>query len=181
MDNEYADVNDIPGNIVTQPYMFEPPQRPNNQESSEESDNGDEDDQRDRRINTFWCECGACQSMRTVAECVCCVETQAVNFMRESSDLECITHHQTFIDNCLNVRVLEVSLHDYIQRDGPLDDNEPIHEVYRHIAYRRFVLWIWHKLGKGNRKVLPACVVSRIRQSFPSETYTGFQYPRPDS
>ena len=54
MDNEYADLNDIPGNIVIQPYMFEPPQRPNNQESSEESDNGDEDDQRDRRINTFW-------------------------------------------------------------------------------------------------------------------------------
>ena len=51
MDNEYADVNDIPGNIVIQPYMFEPPQRPNNQESSEESDNGDEDDQQDRRIN----------------------------------------------------------------------------------------------------------------------------------
>ena len=43
MDNEYADLNDIPGNIVIQPYMFEPPQRPNNQESSEESDNGDED------------------------------------------------------------------------------------------------------------------------------------------
>ena len=41
-----------------------------------------------------------------------------------------------------------------------------VHRVYRHIAYRRFVLWIWHKLGKGNRKVLPACVVSRIRQSF---------------
>ena len=26
MDNEYADVSDIPGNIVIQPYMFEPPQ-----------------------------------------------------------------------------------------------------------------------------------------------------------
>ena len=70
----------------------------------------------------------ACQSMMTLAECVCCVETQAVNFIRESSNLECITDHQTFIDNCLNVQVLEVSLNDYIQRDRPLDDNEPIHE-----------------------------------------------------
>ena len=61
MDNEYADLNDIPGNIVIQPYMFEPPQRPNNQESSEESDNGDEDDQRDRRINTFWLVFKVCQ------------------------------------------------------------------------------------------------------------------------
>ncbi|XP_078322312.1 uncharacterized protein LOC144622019, partial [Crassostrea virginica] len=111
-------------------------------------------------LSLLRCECGACQSMGTLAECVCCVETQAVNFIRESSDLECITHHQTFIDNCLNVRVLEVSLHDYIQRDGPLDDNEPIYEVYRHIAYRRFVLWIWHKLGKGNRKVQDKAVIS---------------------
>ena len=79
-------------------------------------------------LSLLRCECGVCHSMRTKAECVCCVETQAVNFIRESSDLECITHHQMFIDNCLNVRVLEVSLHDYFQRDGPLDDNEPIYE-----------------------------------------------------
>ena len=57
MDNEYAEVNDIPGNIVIQQYMFEPPQRPNNQERSEESDNGDKDDQPDSRINTFWLAC----------------------------------------------------------------------------------------------------------------------------
>ena len=56
-----------------------------------------------------------------------------------------------------------------------------VYSVYRYIAYRRSVLWICHQLGKGNRKVLPACVVSRIRQAFPSETCTGFQYPRPDS
>ncbi|XP_061166764.1 P2X purinoceptor 7-like [Saccostrea echinata] len=182
MDNEYTDIDDIPGNINIQPYMFEPPPRPNVQESSEESDYGDEHDHGHRRLNTFWCECGSCQQMGTITECVCCVELPAINTsFRESSDLECITHHQTFIDNYLNVRVLEVSLHDYIQREGPLDDNEPIHEVYRHIACRRFVLWIWHRLGKGNRKVLPACVVSRIRHTFPFETYVGFQYPRPDS
>lgn len=41
---------------------------------------------------------------------------------------ECITEHETFRDNCLNARVLEVSLHEYIQREGPLDDNEPSNE-----------------------------------------------------
>lgn len=51
--------------------------------------------------------------------------------------------------------------------------------VYRHIAYRRFVLWIWHRLGRGNRKILPACVVAKIRSVFPSEQYTGFRYPQP--
>lgn len=39
-----------------------------------------------------------------------------------------LLHHQTYIDNCLNIRVLEVSIYDYIQSDGPIDDNEPIKE-----------------------------------------------------
>lgn len=35
--------------------------------------------------------------------------------------------------------------------------------VYRHIAYRRFVLWIWHRLGRGNRKIIPGCVVTKMQ------------------
>ena len=27
------------------------------------------------------------------------------------------------------------------------------------------------------RKVLPSCVVSKIRNQFPSESYTGFKFP----
>lgn len=61
-------------------------------------------------------------------ECTCCAEFPLVDQIRESSELECITDHETFRDNCLNARVLEVSLHEYIQREGPLDDNEPINE-----------------------------------------------------
>ena len=74
------------------------------------------------------CECGSCEVMKTRAECVCCVEITATDHIRESCDLECITQHQSFIDNCLNVRVLEVSMYDFIQREGPLDDNEHINE-----------------------------------------------------
>ena len=63
--------------------------------------------------------------MGTTAECTA---ISAVDNIRDSSDIKCITHHQTFIDNCLNLRVLEVSLYVYIQSEGPLDDNEPINE-----------------------------------------------------
>lgn len=180
MEDVFSDVDEIPENLNIQPYMFEPPVQINNdhiaQESSGESD--DEvrgNDQLDRRANTIWCECGSCEVMETTMECTCCAEFPLVDQIRESSELECITEHETFRDNCLNARVLEVSLHEYIQREGPLDDNEPMNEVYRHIAYRRFVLWIWHRLGRGNRKVLPACVVTAIRRTFPSENYTGFR------
>ena len=58
--------------------------------------------------------------MRTKTECVCCVEMPAVNCLRD--DLECITHHPAIVENCMSIRVLEVSLYD-IQREGPLDDN----------------------------------------------------------
>ncbi|XP_078336317.1 uncharacterized protein LOC111122058 [Crassostrea virginica] len=183
MNDMYSDVDDIPGNLNIQPYMFEPPAQANNDINAEEGskESEDENDRLDRRQSTIWCECGSCEAMKTRAECVCCVEITAIDHIRESCDLECITQHQSFIDNCLNVRVLEVSMYDFIQREGPLDDNEHINEVYRHIAYRRFVLWIWHRLGKRNRKVLPACVVATIRKTFPSENYTGFQVSHPDA
>ena len=52
--------------------------------------------------------------------------------------------------------------------------------LYRYISYRQFVRWIWHYLGTHQRKILPACVVSKIRSTFPSEEYTGFKYPKID-
>lgn len=50
--------------------------------------------------------------------------------------------------------------------------------LYRYIAYRRYTRWLWHRLGKKTRKVIPSCVVSAIRTRFPSDEYTGFMYPR---
>lgn len=51
--------------------------------------------------------------------------------------------------------------------------------MYRYVAYRRFVRWIWHRLGKNMRRILPSCVVTVIRNTFPSEEYTGFKYAVP--
>lgn len=51
------------------------------------------------------------------------------------------------------------------------------YRTYRHIAYRRFVRWIWGFLGRKNRKILPSCAVNAIRNQFPSQQYSGFQYP----
>lgn len=72
------------------------------------------------------CECGSCKVMPTEAKCICCSEIPAIDHITNSFDIECNTQHQTFIDNCLNIRVLEVCLYDYIQSDSSIDDNEPI-------------------------------------------------------
>ena len=56
MNDMYSDVDEIPGNLNIQPYMFEPPAQANNdinaEEGSEESE--DENDRLDRRQSTIW-------------------------------------------------------------------------------------------------------------------------------
>lgn len=116
--------------------------------------------------------------MEKEEECLCCHELAQVTEKIDSKNLKCITQHESFQGNCLNVDILEVSLYEFVERDGQIDDNEPIHELYRYLAYRRFTRWIWHVLGKNRRKVIPACAVKTIRDTFPSESYVGFKYPR---
>jgi hypothetical protein len=47
----------------------------------------------------------------------------------------------------------------------------------RHTAYRQLVCWCWQYLGRKLRVVLPSCAVSKIRDTFPSQSasYVGFK------
>ena len=46
----------------------------------------------------------------------------------------------------------------------------------RNAAYRQFILWQYGKLGQGNRRVAPSCLVVKIQSDYPSENglYMGF-------
>ncbi|XP_071945823.1 uncharacterized protein [Antedon mediterranea] len=92
-------------------------------------------------------------------------------------DVECITLHTGFKNNCLDRDVIEVSFWHYVKKQGPFDDDHPVNQLYRHVAYRRFTTWIWKLLGKHVRKTLPSCVVSTIRNTFPAQQYVRFKYP----
>ena len=48
-------------------------------------------------------------------------------------------------------------------------------------AYRQFACWVHVHLGRAVRKVIPACVVGLIRETFPepSGIYTGYQEADP--
>ena len=42
------------------------------------------------------------------------------------------------------------------------------------------VFWMWGKLGKDNRRPLPACIVKAVREKYLSVSgaYRGFQLPK---
>ena len=40
---------------------------------------------------------------------------------------------------------------------------------YRFATYKQFIWFVYKRLGKGNHRVIPLCVVWKIREIFPEE------------
>ncbi|XP_069123457.1 P2X purinoceptor 7-like [Argopecten irradians] len=178
-DNDQSDYDDIPEvsfSLDICPYMYEPVAQTDTQndcsspELSEDSDDSSQDD----GGSTEWCSCSFCTPMPTSEERKCCHDMDILQEKLEG--IKCITQHEGFAANCLNIHVLETSFYEYAEENDVSQEN--IHRTYRHVAYRRFIRWTWKVLGKRNRKVIPSCAVSAIRRTFPSEQFTGFLYPR---
>ena len=60
--------------------------------------------------------------------CLCCHESDMVNYQREELDLQSITKHPGFEGNCINEYVLETSFWEYLADNGHVGDDEPVHE-----------------------------------------------------
>ncbi|KAH3865553.1 hypothetical protein DPMN_028593 [Dreissena polymorpha] len=61
----------------------------------------------------------------------------------DEAGVKCIPEHTGFKANCLHPDVIEVSFYEFLDVNGPIGDEEPIHEVYRYIAYRRLARWFF--------------------------------------
>lgn len=141
--------------------------------------------------------------MPTAIECICCTEIEQItNTMEQfTANIQCITEHAGFEAVCLNVWVLQAAFFSYRQQYGTQDvQGQPLNEYvpdshvytvqnivliytyrqYRFTAYRQLTGWCWGWLGRKVRVVLPSCAVTAIRKKFPSQQYTGFQYPSLD-
>ncbi|XP_033756771.1 P2X purinoceptor 7-like [Pecten maximus] len=180
--SDYEDIPEVSFSLNIQPYMYEPEKQndTNNDSSSsdfsdESYDSGDSTSMPNPDSGTEWCSCSFCFSMPTVEERKCCHDIDILQDKLEN--IECITQHEGFTANCLNMHVLETSFYEFAEEYGNVPQ-ENIHRTYRLVAYRRFIRWTWKVLGKKNRKVIPSCAVSAIRRTFPSEQFTGFHYPR---
>ena len=110
-----------------------------------------------------WCICGQCREMKKEVERVCC------------KNMEKNHEHELFENHVLTEHNLELAMRtnaDFF--NYPFDPTR--NASWRFNAYRQFIIWVWGKLGRRNRKVVPSCVIWKIRDRFPdaSGNYTGF-------
>ena len=103
-----------------------------------------------------WCKCSVCREMPTLEENKCC------------GLKKCVTSYRMFKKYCLYIKA---------RSDVQADDWNFNSNSYRKAAYRQFILWKYGKLGKGNRKVTPSCVVLMVRLQYPSRdgVYMGYK------
>ena len=73
---------------------------------------------------------------------------------------------QTLYVEKLVLKNVLVGLHE--AKGDPLEkENEIKNRPLRFAACTQFVWWVYHGLGKGNRRVLPSGVLRRIGQHYP--------------
>ena len=110
-----------------------------------------------------WCTCGVCRPMPLEEENKCCKK------------VTCVTSYVTFQNTCTDRDVLIMA----IRARCDIRAEEPNYSTnsFRKAAYRQYILWRYKKLGRGNRKVCPSCVVLTIRHLYPANdgVYLGFK------
>ncbi|XP_065054976.1 P2X purinoceptor 7-like [Rhopilema esculentum] len=111
----------------------------------------------------IWCKCGICVDTGHPAENKCCDRKV------------CVTAYRMFGKLCLDRDVLQLNITARCDiRADPMDFSM---NSFRKAAYRQFTLWKYGRLGRGNRRILPSCVVKIIREAYPSPDgqYMGFK------
>lgn len=86
-----------------------------------------------------------------------------------------VTSYEMFRNVVLDREVLNIAIWAWCDIRAEVADFEM--NSYRKAAYRQYILWKYGKLGKGNRRVCPSCVVRLVRQTYPAPDgqYMGFR------
>ena len=166
-------IAEILGNL--QPYQYVPGNDNESSDSASENDilpdelsSDDEDDANRRSRSKEWCQCGTCKKEIREINCLCCQEVAVISDDKYESQ-KCITLSQQFKTLCLEKLVLKnvlVGLQktrgDLFEKDGKLSNRS-----LRFAAYKQLIWWVFERLGKNNRRVIPSCFVWTIRKLYP--------------
>lgn len=124
-----------------------------------------------RLTGSEWCNCGKCSVMTTPKGCICCRELSAMKNHADECGVQCITGNTDFQSVCLNREVLKcawLQLNDF----GVSLGNNVIqmdNRAFRFCAYRQFAIWTVVLYRKDVRKIVPSCVVMKIKELYPDD------------
>lgn len=107
--------------------------------------------------------CNVCVDMASEEENKCCGKRS------------CVTSYEMFRNVVSDREVLNIAIRARCDIRAEVADFEM--NSYRKAAYRQYILWKYGKLGKGNWRVCPSCVVRLVRQTHPAPDgeYMGFR------
>ena len=87
----------------------------------------------------------------------------------------CALSYHMFAHCIINRNVLELAIKYHC--DTRAEDFDFSTNAMKKAAYRQFTTWKYGRLGRGNRKHNPACILRMIREAHPSPTneYIGYK------
>ena len=77
--------------------------------------------------------------------------------------------NENFRQLCLVKVILRNVLTCLHETRGDFLQTTPSNKSHRFAAYKQFIWFVYERFGKGNRWVIPSCVVWKIRETFPEE------------
>ena len=129
-------------------------------------------------VQEHQCFCSSCGDMLDDGA-YCCSKIDVAVKLTEEESVNCITQIQRFKASICDESVLELLAYSVNRKEFPeKKDVEKRHKLFRFAAYRTFFgILELNGLGKGWRYKLPTCVVTKIRNLYPSKSgkYIGFQ------
>lgn len=126
------------------------------------------------------CRCEECTEMPTAVERKCCREEPLDKTHIPDYDLHRCLRHTAAVQHLLNpitIQLLWLDQRRYQGFTGPaLSFDNMTNRNYRFHCYRAYINYIHGKLGRFNREIIPACIVSLIRDQWSEESgeYVGF-------
>ncbi|XP_067931047.1 uncharacterized protein [Watersipora subatra] len=117
---------------------------------------------------TEWCVCKRCQDMPSFPECLCCHDAEFVHCLHDRGEHECLCMHPS-VDELVAPGPFELRWNSYLRHHNNLFPfGEPSPNARKRLcAYRNLVFWLMPQIRRGERRPLPACLVSKIRALFP--------------
>ena len=118
-----------------------------------------------------WCDCNKCVVMSTDLECYCRRKSGLIaDAIIGDKKVHCVTEVDIFKSTIEDKEVLELSAYRDTRKQLPTEKDGSIKpEALRYATYHTFLnICTIRNPGKSRRFVLPACVVNKVRELYPS-------------